>query len=114
MLFSVAFEEKNGKKYYKQHKTKYHLENEDAVLEGIPVDTFEKRRFYYYEDSSWVFDEEAYNEYLAKIEKEQQEEKANDTAITQEDMLIAMMELALQISDLEDGLIEIAAIVGGE
>lgn len=113
MLYSVAFEEKNGKKYYKQHKIKYHLENEDAVLENIPADTFEKKPFYYYENSSWVFDEEAYNEYLKKAEQ-QQETGTNDTAITQEDMIMAMMELAQQISDLEDGLIEIAAIVGGE
>ena len=113
MLYSVAFVEKDGKKYYNQHRSKYHLENESAVLESIPTDTAEKMKFYYYEDGTWVFDEEAFQEYMESLEKKQQSQET-DTNITQEEMLTAMMELAQQVSDIEDALIDVAAVIGGE
>ena len=114
MLYSVAFVEKDGKKYYKQHRSKYHLENESAVLESIPTDTAEKMKFYYYEDGTWVFDEVAYEKHMESLEKEHQAQEEDNTNITQEDMLTAMMELAQQVSDIEDALIDVAVVVGGE
>lgn len=114
MLYSVAFVEKDGKKYYKQHRSKYHLENESAVLESIPTDTAEKMKFYYYEDGTWVFDEEAFQEYMESLEKKQHAQEADNTNISQEEILAAMMELAQNQSDIEDALIEMAALVGGE
>lgn len=114
MLYSVAFTEKDGKKYYKQHRSKYHLENESAVLESIPTDTAEKMKFYYYEDGTWVFDEEAYKKYLTEVQEQQQEIDNNDTTITQQDMLVAMMELAQQISDMEAEFKQLKDSVGGE
>ncbi|MBQ6787559.1 MAG: hypothetical protein IJO85_07550 [Lachnospiraceae bacterium] len=114
MKISVAFEEKNGKKYYKQHKTKYHLENESALMDIIPNDTPERMRFYYCDHGAWIFDTEAYEEYLAEVQEKQQEAANNDTIITQQDMLVAMMELAQQISDMETEFNQLKATVGGE
>lgn len=114
MKISVAFEERNGKKYYKQHKTKYHLENESEVLEVIPEDTTDRMRFYYYENEEWIFDSEAYEEYLTKVQEKQQGAENSDTMITQQDMLAAMMELAQQISDIETEFDQLKATVGGE
>lgn len=113
MLYSVVFIEKDGKKYYKQHRSKYHLENESAVLESIPDGTSDTMEFYYYEDGKWLFDNEAYQEYMESLEKKQQSQET-DTNITQEEMLTAMMELAQQVSDIEDALIDVAAVIGGE
>lgn len=114
MKISVAFEEKNGKKYYKQHKTKYHLENESALMDIIPNDTPERMRFYYCDHGAWIFDTEAYEEYLAEVQEKQQEAANNDTTITQQDMLVAMMELAQQISDMETAFEQLKDTVGGE
>ena len=114
MKISVAFEEKNGKKYYKQHKTKYHLENESALMDIIPNDTPERMRFYYYDHGAWIFDTEAYEEYLAEVQEQQKKAESNDTTITQQDMLVAMMELAQQISDMETAFEQLKDTVGGE
>lgn len=114
MKISVAFEERNGKKYYKQHKEKYHLENESALLESIPKDTLDRMQYYYYDNDAWVFDAEAYEGHLTEMQKQQQEAKNNDTTITQQDMLAAMMELAQQISDMETEFKQLKTTVGGE
>lgn len=114
MKISVAFEEKNGKKYYKQHKTKYHLENESALMDIIPNDTPERMRFYYCDHEEWIFDNEAYEEYLTKVKEQKKKAESNDTTITQQDMLVAMMELAQQISDMETAFEQLKDTVGGE
>ena len=46
-MYSVAFAVKDNKKYYSKHRAKYHLEQEDAVLEEIPQDTTDKMPYYY-------------------------------------------------------------------
>lgn len=114
MKISVAFEEKNGKKYYKQHKIKYHLENESALMDIIPNDTPERMRFYYCDHGAWIFDGKAYDEYLSEMQEQQQESENNNMTITQQDMLVAMMELAQQISDMETAFNQLKASVGGE
>lgn len=115
MLYSVEFIENDGKKYYRHSRKKYHLENEGAVLDTIPSDTAERMQFYYYEENvGWIFDKETYEMYLVEVEEKNKNVQKNNTNITQDEMLTAMMELAQQISDLEDALVEVAAMVGGE
>lgn len=116
MLYSVAFTEKDGKKYYRKHREKYHLEDESAVLKTVPSDTSDRMQFYYYEDSSrWIFDSESYDSYISeKKEQQEQEQNTDNTSITQEEILAAMMELAQNQSDLEDAIVEVAAVIGGE
>lgn len=114
MKISVAFEERNGKKYYKQHNEKYHLRNESVLLESIPKDASDRMRYYYYENEEWIFDSAAYEEYLTKVQEQQQGAENSDMMITQQDMLAAMMELAQQISDMETEFDQLKATVGGE
>lgn len=113
-MYSVAFEEKNGRQYYRYHREKYYLEGKSTVLPEIPRDSADRMQFYYYESGNgWAFDTPAYEEYTAATEKEQEKQK-EDTGISQEEMIKAIMELAQNQSDLEDALIELAAVVGGE
>ena len=115
MLYSVVFTEKNGRKYYKKHRAKYYLEEESTVLDSIPEDNTERMQFYYYEENTgWTFDEQAYIEYQKEIEEQGNGNVQENNSITQEEMLAAMMELAQNQSDLEDALVEVAALVGGE
>ena len=41
-MYSVAFAVKDKKNYYSNHREKYHLDKEDAVLEEIPKDSTDK------------------------------------------------------------------------
>ena len=110
-MYSVAFAEKDGRKYYKNHREKYHLEDEDALLEEIPQDSADKLPFYYWENETWQFDEAAY--YLDQEQKEQQKEKQEEEAelaISQEDLINAIMEMAQTISDLQDQVNKLSGV----
>lgn len=126
-MFSVLLEEINGKKYYRKSRKKYMLDETGAqVVETIPEDIYSRTQFYYYESGEWIFDEEAYNAYLLKLEeaakareeaeKAEAEEAANQ--VTQDDILAGMMEIAenqsnmkSSITDIEAALIELAGMV---
>ena len=106
-MYSVAFAGKDKKNYYSNHREKYHLDKEDAVLEEIPKDSTDKMPYYYWDGSTWQFDEAAYYKdqdekaaQAAEVEKKQ--EKEAEIAISQEDLINALMEMAQTISDLQD------------
>ena len=50
-MYSVAFAVKDKKNYYSNHREKYHLDKEDAVLEEIPKDSTDKMPYYYWDGS---------------------------------------------------------------
>ncbi len=113
MKYSVEFDNKNGRSYYKNHREKYHLKNESAVIEVIPP--VEKRLFYYFDGTSWIMDEELYQKSVEEAEKAAGESaSAVSTEISMEELLAAIMELAQNQSDIEDALLELAALQGGE
>lgn len=61
-MYSVKFYVKNGRKYYAASNAKYHLEDEDMMLDEIPtpLDDDGKMQYYYYQGGEWVFDSDAY------------------------------------------------------
>lgn len=102
-MYSVAFAVKDKKNYYSNHREKYHLDKEDAVLEEIPKDSTDKMPYYYWDGSTWQFDEAAYyKDQDEKAEEEKKQEEETKLAISQEDLINALMEMAQTISDLQD------------
>lgn len=102
-MYSVAFAVKDRKNYYSNHREKYHLDKEDAVLEEIPKDSTDKMPYYYWDGSTWQFDEAAYyKDQDEKAEEEKKQEEETKLAISQEDLINALMEMAQTISDLQD------------
>lgn len=114
-MYSVAFAVKDNKKYYSKHREKYHLDQEDAVLEEIPQDTTDKMTYYYWNGESWQFDESSYykdqdeKEALAAEEEKKQEEEA-ELAISQEDLINAIMEMAQTISNLQNQVNKLSGV----
>lgn len=114
-MYSVAFAVKDNKKYYSKHRAKYHLEQEDAVLEEIPQDTTDKMPYYYWDNETWKFDESSYykdqdeKEAQAAEEEKKQEEEA-ELAISQEDLINAIMEMAQTISDLQEQVNKLSGV----
>lgn len=114
-MYSVAFLIKNGKKYYKNSRKKYHLKEKDAVLSEIPTANGVRKTFYYWNGTAWIFDEDAYTEYQAELEAAELEtQQAAEEEISKEELLEAMLELAQGQSDLEDAMVELAGTIGGE
>lgn len=114
-MYSVAFAEKDGKKYYKNHREKYHLEDEDDLLEEIPQDSTDKMTYYYWNGEIWKFDESSYykdqNEKEAQAaEEEKKQEEEAELAISQEDLINAIMEMAQTISDLQDQVNKLSGV----
>lgn len=114
-MYSVAFAVKDNKKYYSKHREKYHLDQEDAVLEEIPQDTTDKMPYYYWDDETWHFDERSYykdqNEREAQAaEEEKKQEEEAELAISQEDLINAIMEMAQTISDLQDQVNKLSGV----
>lgn len=102
-MYSVAFAVKDKKNYYSNHREKYHLDKEDAVLEEIPKDSTDKMPYYYWDGSTWQFNEAAYyKDQDEKAEEEKKQEEETKLAISQEDLINALMEMAQTISDLQD------------
>lgn len=108
-MYSVIFDRKNGRDYYKGSDNKYHLENEDALLDRIPQPLdFDKKPYYYWQDKEWIFDNDAYEQ-----AKQQEIDLPNiQETITTEELLAALLEIAENISDIEDALIELAEMEG--
>lgn len=104
-MYSVKFDIKNGRKYYAASNAKYHLEDENMVLDKIPEPLDDgKMQYYYYYGSEWVFDSDAYEwakeqEIVPPIAQE---------SITPEELLAAILEIAENVSDLEDAIVELA------
>ena len=114
-MYSVAFVVKDNKKYYNKHREKYHLDQEDAVLEEIPQDTTDKMPYYYWDGESWQFDESSYykdqNEKEAQAaEEENKQEEEAELAISQEDLINAITEMAQIISDLQEQVNKLSGV----
>lgn len=108
-MYSVKFNAENGRKYYAASDAKYHLDGEDMMLDKIPepLDA-NKMQYYYYEGGEWIFDKDA-NE--AAKEQEIVLPGVQET-VTLEEILNGLVELAENISDLEDALVELAGMEG--
>lgn len=106
-MYSVKFNIKNNKKYYSQSNKKYHLKNEDIMLNEIPSPAdADKMPYYYYEGGEWIFDNDAYeraSEQVADIPVVQE-------TVTMEEILNGLMEIAESISDIEDAIVELAGM----
>lgn len=114
-MYSVTFVVKDNKKYYNKHREKYHLDQEDAVLEEIPQDTTDKMPYYYWDGELWQFDESSYykdqNEKEAKAaEEEKKQEEEAELAISQEDLINAIMEMAQTISNLQNQVNKLSGV----
>lgn len=104
-LVSVKFNVVNDKKYYAGHRWRYELKDQDAILEDIPHDEAEYMQFYFYEDSEWVLDAEAKNQYIAeKMQAEEDAKNENNSVISNEDLLGAILEIASSVSSLEEAV----------
>ena len=108
-MYSVKFNVKNGRKYYLASDAKYHLEDEDMMLDKIPAPLDDsKMHYYYYDGNEWMFDNDAYE---AAKEQEIVLPGVQET-VTLEEILNGLVELAENISDLEDALVELAGMEG--
>lgn len=108
-MYSVKFDVKNGRKYYAASNAKYHLEDEDMMLDEIPAPLDDsKMSYYYYQNSEWVFDSDAYEQ----AKQQEVESPTTQEVITSEELLEAILEIAENVSDLEDALIELAEMEG--
>ena len=114
-MYSVTFVVKDNKKYYNKHREKYHLDQEDAVLEEIPQETTDKMPYYYWDGELWQFDESSYykdqNEKEAQAaEEEKKQEEEAELAISQEDLINAIMEMAQTISNLQNQVNKLSGV----
>ena len=114
-MYSVAFAVKDNKKYYSKHREKYHLDQEDALLEEIPQDSADKIPYYYWDGKLWQFDESSYykdkNEKEAQAaEEEKKQEEEAELAISQEDLINAIMEMAQTISGLQNQVNKLSGV----
>ena len=114
-MYSVTFVVKDNKKYYNKHREKYHLDQEDAVLEEIPQDTTDKMPYYYWDGELWQFDESSQykdqNEKEAQAaEEEKKQEEEAELAISQEDLINAIMEMAQTISNLQNQVNKLSGV----
>lgn len=101
-MYSVKFDVKNGKKYYAASNGKYHLEDEDMVLGEIPAPLDDsKMYYYYYQNGEWVFDSDAYEQ----AKQQEIEPPTTQEVITSEELLAAILEIAENVSDLEDAVV---------
>lgn len=114
----VVYNEKNGRSYYSSY-----VVSDDTTLGNIqctelpPYADLTKAKSCYLDDSAstWVFDEEVYQENLDKIEFEKiaQEEQKNieEATPTNKELSDMVVELAETISMLSDSISELGVLV---
>lgn len=108
-MYSVKLRKHGNKQYIEKWRKDFRLDDEDILVPEMPDDTEDKYPYYYYSMGAWVFDQKTYQKDMkdkADKQKEEEEEKKKeqDKTISMDDVMQALLDLAIEVELIKEQL----------